>query len=342
MQTSKLHPAWWLYCALLLLVDSPSVLFAAAKQETFKVIRKLPHDPEAYTQGLVYLNGDFIEGTGIYGRSSIRLVDVESGDVDRLVPTGPQYFGEGIAVAGNAIVQLTWRSGIAFVYNVDSFESVGTIRYAGEGWGLTHDGTRFIMSNGSSSIAFRDTTNFAFQSNITVTDNNTPVRNLNELEWINGEIWANQWQTDRIARISPDTGEVLAWIDLEGIFDWQSLGNADAVLNGIAYDAATDRTFVTGKLWPWIFEIKIAEQGLPDATEISVSNISNDQLSITFPTFKNARYQLERLKDLNPTTQAEVMETLIGTGHKIERTLPVLQDQQTFYRVVGLSNKEFL
>ena len=338
MQPACIHSAALFCVTLFLFRESGVESWAAAKQETFKVVRQFPHDTDAYTQGLVFRDGQFIEGTGIYGRSSLRLVDVETGKVDQQVLLGWQYFGEGISIAGNAIVQLTWRQGIAFIYHVDSFERIGSIKYPGEGWGLTHDGARFIMSNGSSSITFRDTTNFEFQGNLTVTDEKGSVRNLNELEWINGEIWANQWQTDRIARISPETGKVLSWIDLEGIFDWQSLGNSDAVLNGIAYDPDQDRIFVTGKLWPWIFEVKIAETGTPDATEISVSNLSNDQLSITFPTFKNARYQLERLKDLHPTTQAEIMETLIGTGHKIERTLPVLQDQQTFYRVVGLSN----
>lgn len=340
MRTALRHLACLLYSALLLFSECGSIAVAATKQETFKVIRQLPHDPDAYTQGLVFRDGNFIEGTGIYGRSTLRLVDVESGEVKRRVALGPQYFGEGIAVAGNAIVQLTWRSGVAFIYNVDSFESVGSIRYGGEGWGLTYDGVRFIMSNGSSSITFRDPANFEFQGNITVTDDKGPVRNLNELEWIKGEIWANQWLTDRIARISPDTGQVLSWIDFEGIFDWRSLGNTDAVLNGIAYDPETDRIFVTGKLWPWIFEIKIAETGTPDATEIGVSNLSNDQLTITFPTFKNARYQLERLNNLHPTTQAEIMETITGTGHRIERTLPVLKIEQTFYRVVGLPNMD--
>ncbi len=340
MQSTRIHSAAMLCATLFLLWESGAKAWAAARQETFKVIRQFPHDPDAYTQGLVFREGKFIEGTGIYGRSSLRLVDVETGEVDQLVPLGWQYFGEGVAVAGNAIIQLTWRQGIAFIYHLDTFERIGSIKYPGEGWGLTHDGTRFIMSNGSSSITYRDTTNFEFQENITVTDDNTPVRNLNELEWINGEIWANQWQTDRIARISPDTGEVLAWIDLEGIFDWQSLGNADAVLNGIAYDAATDRIFVTGKLWPWIFEIKVAEQGLPDATEITIATPGNDALSITFPTFKNASYQLERLTDLNPTTQPITEDTITGTGHPITRTLPVLQNEQAFYRIVGLSNND--
>jgi len=340
MQSVFAHFNALLLAFLFLYLESSANLYAAARQETFKVTRRLPHDPDGYTQGLVFLDGKFIEGTGIYGRSSLRLVDVGTGTVKRQIPLAAQYFGEGVAVAGNAIVQLTWRHGIAFIYDLESFDQVGSIRYAGEGWGLTFDGKRFVMSNGSSSITFRDPTNFSFLSNITVTDNNSPVQNLNELEWINGEIWANQWQTDRIARISPETGEVLAWIDLEGIFDWQSLGNADAVLNGIAYDAATDRLFVTGKLWPWIFEIKVAEQGLPDATEINIATPGNDALSITFPTFKNASYQLERLTDLNPTTQPITEDTITGTGHPITRTLPVLQDEQAFYRIVGLSNSD--
>lgn len=340
MSSVWIHSAACLGAALLLFQESTSIVFAEAKRETFKVVQRFPHDRNAYTQGLVFHKGSFIEGTGIHGRSSLRLVDIETGKVDQLVPLGSQFFGEGIAVAGNAIVQLTWRQGTAFIYDLESFERVGSIRYPGEGWGLTFDGTRFIMSNGSSSLTFRDPTNFEFQGNITVTDENRPVRNLNELEWINGEIWANQWRTDRIARISPDTGEVQSWIDMEGIFDWTSLGNIEAVLNGIAYDNESDRIFVTGKLWPWIFEIKVTEEATPDATEITLENISNNELVISFPTFKNSLYQLERLSDLNPSTIPQIEGTIVGTGHTITRNLTALQGQQSYYRIVGLPNIE--
>ena len=222
----------------------------------YRVVHVFPHDSEAFTQGLVYLDGLFYEGTGLNGRSTIRKVKIETGQVMQLHRLDSQYFGEGIAILNDTLFQLTWQSGIAFLYDRTTFTRTGTFSYTGEGWGLTHDGRRLIMSDGTATLRFIDPASHKEISRLTVRDGGKPVLNLNELEYIKGEVFANVWQTDRIARISPKTGEVTGWIDLKGLLP-ASEQAPDAVLNGIAYDAAGDRLFVTGKLWPKVFEIRI-------------------------------------------------------------------------------------
>lgn len=222
----------------------------------YQVVRVYPHDSRAFTQGIVYHDGFFYEGTGLNGQSSLRKVRVDTGEVVQIQKLEERYFGEGIAVWGNAIAQLTWQSGIAFVYDRTTFARTGTFSYKGEGWGLTHDGKRLIMSDGTASLRFIDPATFKETGRLAVTDGGAPVMHLNELEFVKGEIFANVWQTDRIARISPATGQVTGWIDLAGLLAPREAVGVD-VLNGIAYDAGGDRLFVTGKLWPKIFEIKI-------------------------------------------------------------------------------------
>ena len=222
----------------------------------YRVVHVFPHDSEAFTQGLVYLDGLFYEGTGLNGRSTIRKVKIETGQVMQLHRLDSQYFGEGIAILNDTLFQLTWQSGIAFLYDRTTFTRTGTFSYTGEGWGLTHDGRRLIMSDGTATLRFIDPASHKEISRLAVRDGGKPVLNLNELEYIKGEVFANVWQTDRIARISPKTGEVTGWIDLKGLLP-ASEQAPDAVLNGIAYDAAGDRLFVTGKLWPKVFEIRI-------------------------------------------------------------------------------------
>jgi glutaminyl-peptide cyclotransferase len=222
----------------------------------YRVVRVYPHDPEAFTQGLVYLDGFLYEGTGLNGRSSIRKVKLENGEVVQIQKLDSQYFGEGIAVKGDTIYELTWQSEIGFLYDRATFTRKGTFNYKGEGWGLTHDGQRLVMSDGSAFLRFLDPTTLKELSRIQVKDGTSPVGNLNELEYVKGEIFANVWQTHRIARISPKTGRVIAWLNLEGLLTPREAQQAD-VLNGIAYDPAGDRLFVTGKLWPKLFEIKI-------------------------------------------------------------------------------------
>jgi glutamine cyclotransferase len=221
-----------------------------------RVVHVYPHDPQAFTQGLVYLDGFLYEGTGLNGRSSIRKVRLENGEVLQIQSVESQYFGEGIAVLGDTIYELTWQSEIGFLYDRATFKRKGTFSYRGEGWGLTHDGQRLIMSDGSAFLRFLDAATRKELSRIQVKDGGMPVGNLNELEYVKGEILANVWQTKRIARISPKTGAVTGWIDLEGLLTPREDQAAD-VLNGIAYDAVGDRLFVTGKLWPKLFEVKV-------------------------------------------------------------------------------------
>jgi glutamine cyclotransferase len=223
---------------------------------TYQVIKSYPHDRQAFTQGLAYLNGVLYEGTGLNGQSSIRKVKLENGEVLQQRRLDDKYFGEGIAVWGNTIVQLTWQSEIGFVYDRTSFEPVKTFGYKGEGWGLTHDGTRLIMSDGSPTIRFLDPQTLKETSRVTVRDGDIPVDELNELEFVKGEILANVYQTHRVVRFSPATGRVTGWIDLGGLLSPRESVGVD-VLNGIAYDAAGDRLFVTGKLWPRLFEIRL-------------------------------------------------------------------------------------
>ncbi len=223
----------------------------------YAVKNVFPHDPFAFTQGLVYRDGVLYESTGLEGRSSLRRVELASGRVLDKASLLPMFFGEGIAVLGDRIYQLTWTSGVGFIYDRESFKLLREFRYAVEGWGMTHDGKRLIVSDGSSELYFWDPETLVETSRITVRDQGRAVDDLNELEYIDGEIWANIWQQDRIARISPETGKVVGWIDLAGILPHADRRGREDVLNGIAYDAAAGRIFVTGKLWPKLFEIEI-------------------------------------------------------------------------------------
>jgi glutaminyl-peptide cyclotransferase len=226
-------------------------------KNSYKIINAYPHDKEAFTQGLVYENGILYEGTGLVGESSLRKVELQTGKVlDQLNLEG-QLFGEGIAIMGDKIYQLTWETKTGFVYDKSSFKLINKISYQNQGWGLTAIGDKLIMSDGSNILYFMEPKLFTVTSNIEVYDNKAIVDKLNELEYINGEIWANIWQTNLIARIDPQSGKVLSYIDLKGI-DPVVDTNVN-VLNGIAYDAAGKRIFVTGKNWPKLFEIKITE-----------------------------------------------------------------------------------
>ncbi len=222
----------------------------------YRVVNVYSHDPQAFTQGLEYYNGYLYESTGLEGQSTLRKVELRTGRVLQRHRLLPEIFAEGITIFGNRLYQLTWRNGICFVYDRDTFRADIEFRYSGEGWGLTNDGTHLIMSDGSDTLVFRDPTTFAEVRRVKVRANGQPVRDLNELEYIEGEIWANIWQTDLIARISPKTGEVIAWIDLSDLLTEEERKNAD-VLNGIAYDKQNKRIFVTGKLWPKLFEIEL-------------------------------------------------------------------------------------
>jgi glutaminyl-peptide cyclotransferase len=227
----------------------------------YKIVQVYPHDTSAYTEGLFYKDGFLYEATGEKGASSVRKVQLETGKVMQQHAVPAQYFGEGIIDWKDELIQLTWKSGTGFVYGLHDFKLRRTFSYPGEGWALTRDRTHLYMSDGSSVLRILDPDTLAATGSIMVTADGVPVTNLNELEWVDGEIYANIWLTNRIARIDPATGHVVGWIDLTGLFDVNTLpmpGND--VLNGIAWDAQHKRLFVTGKHWPKLFEIRLVRR----------------------------------------------------------------------------------
>lgn len=224
-----------------------------------RVVKVFPHDPKAFTQGLEYYGGFLFESTGLKGKSSLRKVDIASGRVLQSVALPPEYFGEGLTILHGKIYQLTWLSKTGFVYGLRSFVKTGEFHYESEGWGLTHDQHSLILSSGTNQIQFIDPATFRVERRIEVYAGQDAVANLNELESINGLIYANVWHSPRIARLDPQTGQVLAWIDLEKIASREQR-EPEGVLNGIAYDCAGDRLFITGKDWPDVLQIKIEEK----------------------------------------------------------------------------------
>jgi glutaminyl-peptide cyclotransferase len=226
----------------------------------YEVVRSYPHDPSAYTQGLLWHKGFLYESAGKYQRSSLRKIQLETGKVIQQVAVAPEFFAEGLALLNGKLFQLTWREHTAFAYDLESFKRTGELSYPWEGWGLTTDGKSLIASDGSNQIRFVDPATFAVQRTIRVfadNDPSHPLREINELEYVNGEIYANVWQSDFIIRIAPATGKLLGVINLTGILPGKSPDETDSVLNGIAYDSDHQRLFITGKLWPRLFEIKI-------------------------------------------------------------------------------------
>ncbi|MFN9458036.1 MAG: glutaminyl-peptide cyclotransferase [Acidobacteriota bacterium] len=230
-----------------------------AGQWTYQVVNTYPHDREAFTQGLEYRNGFLYEGTGLHGRSTLRKVKLETGIVLQKLSLPPQFFGEGISVVGDRNVQLTWQSETGFIWGLQDFKLQRQFTYRGEGWGLTTDGRHLYFSDGTDEIRVLDSQTLAETRRIRVRENGRPLKDLNELEWVEGEILANVWQTDRIVKINPLTGRVTGSIDLTGILPAPERAGTD-VLNGIAYDAAGKRLFVTGKLWPKLFHIRLVKK----------------------------------------------------------------------------------
>ena len=224
---------------------------------TYKVINIYPHDRNAFTQGLIFVDGVFFEGTGLHGRSSLRRVSIETGEILEYHELPSHLFGEGVTIYDNKIIQLTWRSNVGFVYDKDSLELLRKFSYPTEGWGVTCDDEHLIMSDGTANLYFLHPESFEEQKRIKVHDNKGSVQRLNELEYVDGEIYANVFQTNRIARINPKTGKVVGWIDLTGILTVEDRREPVDVLNGIAYDSENSRLFVTGKLWSKLFEIEL-------------------------------------------------------------------------------------
>jgi glutaminyl-peptide cyclotransferase len=235
-----------------------SVDFAAgAPMMGYKVVAKYPHSTDSYTEGFLYLDGLFYEGTGIAGHSAVLAIQPETGKPVQKREMAPEYFGEGIVDWGPNIYQWTWKSNICFVYDRFSLRTVKQFGYTGEGWGMTRSAKELITSDGTATLRFRDPGSFKETRSIIVKDGKKTIDQLNELEFIKGEIYANVWHSDLIARIAPQDGHVIAWIDLTGLLPADQMINAESVLNGIAYDAQHDRLFVTGKQWPTVFEIKV-------------------------------------------------------------------------------------
>ncbi len=232
----------------------------AAPVSSYQVVRTFPHSIESYTEGFFYLDGLFYEGTGLNGRSAILVTRPETGEIVQRLDLSGRYFGEGIVDFGPNLYEWTWQSHVGFVYDRFSLRPIRQFEYTGDGWGMTRDAREIITSDGTDTLRFRDPATFRVTRQIVVTDGRKRVDQLNELEYVKGEILANVWHTDLVARISPKDGHITGWIDLKGLLPEEQKLNAESVLNGIAYDAAHDRLFVTGKQWPRIFEIKLVEQ----------------------------------------------------------------------------------
>jgi glutaminyl-peptide cyclotransferase len=228
-----------------------------APVRSYKVVRMYPHDPAAFTEGLEFHNGELWESTGLNGSSSVRRVDLATGKPIENHPLSTLYFGEGITFFGERLYQLTYMNGIAFVYDSKTFKQIESFHYPGEGWAMTHDAKRLVMSDGSAALRFLDPATFRELSRLVVRDGSRPVANLNELEWIEGEIWANIWMQEIVARIDPHSGQVISWVDFKGLRAQAGCGEDCDVFNGIAYDAPRKRIFVTGKRWPKLIQVQV-------------------------------------------------------------------------------------
>lgn len=245
--------------------SSPATTQKVTKSEevpvyTYEIVESYSHDTKAYTQGLVFYDGMLYESTGQYGESSLRKVELKKGKVKKKIGVPGQYFAEGMTILNGKIYQLTWQQNKGFIYDLKDFKLEGEFAYDGEGWGLTTDGQSLILSDGTDRLRFIDPATFRVVKTLSILNEQQPLTDINELEYIHGEIYANVWKMDKIARIDPRTGHLIAWIDLSGLRPEETLSNGENVLNGIAYDSATDRLYVTGKRWPKLFEIRLKKK----------------------------------------------------------------------------------
>jgi glutaminyl-peptide cyclotransferase len=253
----KIPAALWLAVFLL---GSAAAAPASAPVYGYRVVGRFPHSTKSYTEGFFYRDGMFYEGTGREGHSAVLVIDPATGAILQHRDLAGEYFGEGIVDWGPNIYEWTWKSGVCFVYDRFSLALVKQFSYTGEGWGMTSTRKELITSDGTATLRFRDPHTFRETRHIVVRDGKKVIDQLNELEFVNGEIYANVWHTDKIARISPADGHVISWIDLAGLLPAEEMVDGESVLNGIAYDAQHDRLFVTGKQWPAVFEIKVVRK----------------------------------------------------------------------------------
>jgi glutamine cyclotransferase len=252
--------------AVLAMASFLAAVAPSLASDTYRIVHTYPHDRQAFTQGLIYTGGHLYESTGLEGHSSLRMEDLETGSILQFQEVPSKYFAEGLTQWGNTLIQLTWQNHIALVYDLATFRFLRAIPYSGDGWGLTQDGKNLILSDGTATLHFLDPATFHELRRITVKDHGVPITQLNELEFVHGQIYANIWHSARIVRIAPETGRVLGFIDLAGLLPENERSTPEAVLNGIAWDQEHDRLFVTGKLWPKLFEIEI----VPHETKLAV------------------------------------------------------------------------
>jgi glutaminyl-peptide cyclotransferase len=245
-----------LVIALVLVGGCGSVADSPIRGNTLEVVATIPHDRAAYTQGFLFHDGFLYESTGLYGSSSVRKIDPATGEILKKHDLDPRFFGEGLTALGDRLFQVTWREGTGFIYEASDLQPVGSFRYEGEGWGLTTDGASLILSDGTYRLRYLDPETFEVVRTVDVSDGGRVIFAINELEWVQGEIWANIWQEENVARIDPESGAVVGWVNVESFMSsWQRWRGAE-VANGIAYDSVSDRLWVTGKRWPHIFEVR--------------------------------------------------------------------------------------
>ncbi len=289
---------------------------------TYRIVETFHHDSDAFTQGFVFHNGFFYEGTGRYGESTLRRVEPTTGKVLQSVSLADDLFGEGIAIFKDKIYQLTWRSHVGFVYDLKTFERIRTFHYPTEGWGLTHDGTDLIMSDGTAGLFFLDPETLEEKRRIRAHGPSGTINQLNELEWIQGEIFANVWQTDQIVRINPETGELTGRILLDGLLDSVKLNEPADVLNGIAYAPDSGRLFVTGKWWPAVFEIELFPKPSDDQARILTWQLQGDRFAITFYAKDGFTYWLQASSTPWKGGWKDLQARLAGNDHVTTLTVP--------------------
>ncbi|HIL16468.1 MAG TPA: glutaminyl-peptide cyclotransferase [Deltaproteobacteria bacterium] len=328
---------FWIIATALLAF--PGVL-PRAQFLTYQVVASYPHDPRVYTQGLIFHEGNLFLGTGLHAGSFLRHIELPSGKIIGEASLSEKYFGEGIAMVDGRIIQLTWLSRTGFVYDAKTFKELRTFSYDTEGWGLTYDGKRLILSDGTDRLYFLDPNTFENQGHINVQHEGVPLEHLNELEFVEGKVWANQWYTEHVLVIDPQTGAVNALIDFTGLYPdlrkriSYGLLDTGAVLNGIAYDNKDKRIFITGKLWPSIYEVIVHPLTEPIAPRIDDFVVTPGSVKFTTLTSRGISYQVESSLTLSSRKWEPVGPLVHGTGHK--KTFEVqdaISSEGGFFRV---------